>query len=189
MHDWTEHLFDSLKAAYGVQKIGAMWAGEDPRRIMDFWRQQLSRLPIEAREAALQDVIASGIDFPPTLPTFLAMCKAKMNPAHVETRALPPPRMPADRVRRNLEAVQAEFAKLAEDQKSRHPMYWAHRPKSAVAVKMLADGARRDDRLAAILRGHERKQGEDCRTTEAVKALLRFYDNKPDWYDLSAKRA
>lgn len=113
---WVERLFDRFKVAFGVQKVGAMWQGMDAAEVMSGWGAQLGRFPPEALSRALQAVIDSGREWPPTLPEFVAICRDFHRPRQGESAlSLPAPgqshtdreaaRAQLDRIRRMMADV------------------------------------------------------------------------------------
>lgn len=113
---WVKRLFDRFKVAFGVQKVGAMWQGMDAAEVMAGWGAQLGRFPPEALSRALQAVIDSGREWPPTLPEFVAICRDFHRPRQGESAlSLPAPgqshtdreaaRAQLDRIRRMMADV------------------------------------------------------------------------------------
>ena len=88
---WVERLFSRFAAMYGAQKVAAMWQGADIEEVKRTWADQLGRFPPAAMSSALQAVVDSGKEWPPTLPEFVALCKEFNHPESAGP-ALPAPR-------------------------------------------------------------------------------------------------
>lgn len=97
---WVERLFARFTAIYGAQKVAAMWAvadGTDSRRVEEAtaavkaeWAQQLGRFNGGTIAVAVQAVIDSGRQWPPTLPEFVAICRDYARPEAMSAQlALP----------------------------------------------------------------------------------------------------
>ena len=105
--DMAKRLFARLAAAYGSHKVATMWADADPEIVRETWAAALSRFSEQSIRAALGDLIASGEDWPPTLPRFVEMCRiaslrrAQSRPA----AALPAPQASREMVGRAMTAV------------------------------------------------------------------------------------
>lgn len=74
-NEWVERLFARFTMYFGVQKVGAMWAGVDDAEVKAEWAAQLGRFPVPTLRAAMQAVVDSGKEWPPTLPEFVAICR------------------------------------------------------------------------------------------------------------------
>lgn len=162
------HVFARLRAIWGTRFM-ALWRGAEMDEVLSTWDEALAGVDRDRIARALTD--CQNADQPPTLPVFLALCRAQHTVADQ-------PRLPYDgdptapeQARRNLERVRALLASTA-DRAHRDPLRWAHRPKSALAVQLLARGALADHRLRSILLEHVDEGGGRCRSEEAVKALL-----------------
>ena len=111
---WVERLFDRFKVAFGVQKVGAMWQGMEPAEVMAGWGAQLGRFPPDALARALQAVIDSGREWPPTLPEFVAICRDFHRPRQDEgALSLPAPgqgHTDREAARAQLERIRAMMA-------------------------------------------------------------------------------
>ena len=71
----VERLFERFFAIYGAQKMGAMWADTDLTEVKLVWAVQLSRFNPQSIKVALQCLIDSGREWPPTLPEFVEACR------------------------------------------------------------------------------------------------------------------
>lgn len=90
---WIETLFARFSAAWGAQKIGAMFPTDSHDAVKAMWANQLGRFEAETLRHALQSCIDSGREWPPTLPEFVAACQrsAIERRAHAPAIALPLP--------------------------------------------------------------------------------------------------
>ena len=72
-----EALFEVMISSYGVQKVGAMWAGTDEATVKGVWASELAGYRDEAIKRAAKAMIdrrdddGRRISWPPDLPTFL----------------------------------------------------------------------------------------------------------------------
>jgi len=71
----VDRLFARFVALYGSQKVGAMWADADLSEVKMVWAVQLSRFNPQSIKVALQCLIDSGREWPPTLPEFIEACR------------------------------------------------------------------------------------------------------------------
>lgn len=173
--------FAAIKAAWGVQRFGAMFAGltdDEYAATIGLWDSALSGFPPGTIESVISDFIRRGDQFPPHLPPLVAACNARATAARTAAVQLPMPNLSTRQIERNLQRVHAALGSVGH----RPPMFWAMAPKSAVAVRVLIDAAQRDSRLLDILRQHEHTNAAECRSDEAAKALRAFFDQSPDWY-------
>jgi hypothetical protein len=95
---WIETLFARFAAAWGAQKIGAMFPADSHDAVKAMWANQLGRFEAETLRHALQSCIDSGREWPPTLPEFVAACQrsAIERRAHAPAVALPLPQSTTD---------------------------------------------------------------------------------------------
>lgn len=166
----VERLFDRLVLIFGAQKVGAMWDGvEDRSEVVSIWAEQLSRFQPQTIGAALQSVIDSGREWPPTLPEFVGMCR---DAAVVRSNAAGIPYQPTqtdqDVARANLDRIRSMLSRVGETGR-RDPLHWARHPKSLQAVKLLVRGAQHDPRLRDILRGHVEDAGDRLPNDESIR--------------------
>lgn len=89
---WIDRLFARLTAYFGVQKVGAMWAGADMDEIKAVWGEELGRFKGESIAAALERLRDSGSEWPPTLPEFVELCRQCAVERAARTPALPAPK-------------------------------------------------------------------------------------------------
>ena len=72
---WVDRLFSRFTAFYGSQKVGAMWVDADMPEVRAAWAEQLGRFAPQTIADALQRLIDSGNQWPPTLPEFVELCR------------------------------------------------------------------------------------------------------------------
>jgi hypothetical protein len=82
----VERLFSRFLAFYGAQKVGAMWNGADVAEVKAVWGEQLGRYRQATIGAALQKLIDSGNQWPPTLPEFVELCRLAAVEKHAGDR-------------------------------------------------------------------------------------------------------
>lgn len=86
---------------YG-SRLADMWAGVNQAEVKATWAETLEQFTLDELRYAL-DACMKSYDFPPSLPQFLALCKAQKKPENLKLDA---PRVPMpDHVRKQL----AEF--------------------------------------------------------------------------------
>lgn len=166
----VERLFDRFIGAFGAQKFGAMWDGVEEREsVMHMWADQLSRFHQQTVGAALQSVIDSGREWPPTLPEFVALCRdaaiTRSNAVGITYQPTPTPR---DVAQENLARIREMLSRIGEAGRA-DPLHWARHPKSVKAVELMLRGAERDNRLREIVRGHVEDAGDRLPNDDAVR--------------------
>lgn len=72
---WVDRLFARFVALYGSAKVAAMWANADVVEIKAVWSEELGRFDPEMLLLAMQVIVDSGREWPPTLPEFVAACQ------------------------------------------------------------------------------------------------------------------
>lgn len=72
---WVDRLFSRLAAYYGSQKLATMWVDADMAEVKAVWSEQLGRFEPASISAALQRLVDSGNQWPPTLPEFAELCR------------------------------------------------------------------------------------------------------------------
>lgn len=72
---WVDRLFSRLAAYYGSQKLATMWVDADMAEVKAVWSEQLGRFEPASISAALQRLVDSGNQWPPTLPEFVELCR------------------------------------------------------------------------------------------------------------------
>lgn len=96
---WVERIFARFHVLYGVQKLGAMWTGTDIEEVKRVWAESLGRYPREALSAAVLALPEEHGAWPPTLPEFVALVRAKAEPVPAMHRpALPVPKRTAEEI-------------------------------------------------------------------------------------------
>lgn len=80
---WVDRLFARFTAFYGSQKVGTMWVDASMAEVKAVWAEQLGRFEPGSIAGALQRLIDSGNQWPPTLPEFVEFCRQ----ASVDRRA------------------------------------------------------------------------------------------------------
>lgn len=104
---WVERIFSRFQVMYGVQKLGAMWAGTDIEEVKRVWSEALGRYPREALSEAVLALPEEHGAWPPTLPEFVAIVRRKAEPTQAMHRpALPVPRRTAEEVAAGAEQMQ-----------------------------------------------------------------------------------
>lgn len=69
---WVEKLFVNMGMLYG-NRMDRVWSGMDKEQVIGFWHSKLSVL---GQDEFIRGVKAlDSIEFPPTLPQFLALCR------------------------------------------------------------------------------------------------------------------
>ena len=71
----VERLFSRFVAYYGSQKVGAMWADADVQEVKAVWARALMKFDPKSIGCALDRLIESGREWPPTLPEFVELCR------------------------------------------------------------------------------------------------------------------
>lgn len=72
---WVDRLFARFIAFYGSQKVGTMWVDAGMDEVKAVWAEQLGRFAPQTIADALQRLIDSGNQWPPTLPEFVELCR------------------------------------------------------------------------------------------------------------------
>jgi hypothetical protein len=138
-----------MAAMYG-SKFADLWAGTDIDQVKAKWVEKLK--PFAAHPGVVQAAL-KALDFhpnPPTLPTFVGLCRDAMRHFDTTPAALPYKPTPEDEERaRNAAASAAKMIKkISGDGIDRH---WATHPKSVTHLKFIFDAANRDQRFAACI--------------------------------------
>ena len=118
-----DRLFGRFIAIYGAQKTATAWGNGDADERALVWHQALAKYPMSAVGDALRELAETGTGWPPTLPEFVALVKAKM-PQPMHMKALPVPDRTADEVAAG--AVQMAAIRDSVGQKN-DPAAWAYR--------------------------------------------------------------
>ena len=100
-HDFPLHaidrLFSRFIAIYGAQKTATAWGNGDAQERALVWHQALSKYPMQTVGDALRELAETGTGWPPTLPEFVQLVKAKL-PQAMHMKALPLPDRTADEI-------------------------------------------------------------------------------------------
>lgn len=87
---WVDRIFSRFTAMFGSQKVATMWAGVPVEEVKAVWAQALGTYDAATIGKAMQAVLDSGKEWPPTLPEFKALCRQFRDPSHTPA-ALPAP--------------------------------------------------------------------------------------------------
>jgi hypothetical protein len=118
-----DRLFARFIAIYGAQKTATAWGNGDADERALVWHQALSKYPMAVVGDALRELAETGTGWPPTLPEFVALVKAKM-PQPMHMKALPVPDRTADEVA----AGAAQMAAIRDSVGQKNdPAAWAYR--------------------------------------------------------------
>lgn len=98
----VELVFDRMAATYG-SRFADMWAGIDPAKIKAVWNDALSPFDHPTLLRAFR-VLEQENPLPPTLPAFVAICKAQVRPLDVAHRLTERPAPMPDHIRDRLAA-------------------------------------------------------------------------------------
>ena len=110
----VDRLFARFATIYGAQKMAAMWGPVDQDETRAVWGQSLGAFELKVIGKAVQALIASPGDWPPTLPQFAELCRQYNRPEQREAAdALPAPgqgHTDVEQARKNLERIKAMLA-------------------------------------------------------------------------------
>jgi hypothetical protein len=127
-----------MAATYGRQRVGTMFADQDPELVKKVWGRALSALPQDAIAAAVNALPAQTWTWPPTLPEFCALVRDQVQrPEH--RPALPVPSRPAEQIAVGAEKMAALKAAVTD---RKDPRDWARK-----VLQRHADG---DSSLAPV---------------------------------------
>jgi hypothetical protein len=118
-----DRLFSRFIAIYGAQKTATAWGNGDATERALVWHQALSKYPMQTVGDALRELAEIGTGWPPTLPEFVALVKAKL-PQPMHMKALPVPDRTADEIAAG--AVQMTSIRESVAPK-KDPAQWAYR--------------------------------------------------------------
>jgi hypothetical protein len=82
---WIEKLFERMAALYG-SKFADMWRGTDPEQVKALWSQELGKLSREEVTKGAQALMT--LEWPPSLPQFINLCRPKLDAQKAFTEAL-----------------------------------------------------------------------------------------------------
>lgn len=175
---WVERIFERFVAAFGSMKVGAMWPADQHDAVKEVWAAQLGRFAPETIRNALQAVIDSGREWPPTLPEFVEHCRQC---AMGRAQAAEVPLLTNGVSHRDEEVSRAVKQAIERGQTGQlDPRHWAKHPKSAQAVKLLVRGCEREPSLRPILLQLLRDPSP-CRSGEARMELDAVREYLPAW--------
>ncbi len=144
---WVDRIFARFIAAFGVAKLVAMWPEDTHEAVKDAWGHQLGRFAPETIRVALQYVIDSGREWPPTLPEFVEQCRLSSlgRAQHAPANALPRPDVPREVVDENLRRIDASVRSV----KPKPDREWAQRILTRIAAGEVVPVTVRQMALAA----------------------------------------
>lgn len=161
----ADRLFAKFTRMYGQQKVSSVWNDPsiigsgpdvDTRRalhaasIREEWERQMDRFPLQVLGLAVDAVMDSGKDWPPTLPEFVALCRQYRRAESEAYVALNAPRNP-EIAAAGVQAVASAVSSVLGD---RDAIRWARNPKTFLAVQTLIRGSRHHEGLREILAAH-----------------------------------
>lgn len=112
----VDRLFSRFTAIYGSQKVAGMWGDADIAEVKQVWMQRLSQFQIASIGGAVDRLVESGREWPPTLPEFVELCRqSAIGRANASQAAL----LPAPRS--SPESAGRFVAEVAEKIKPRAP--------------------------------------------------------------------
>lgn len=122
---WVDRIFARFLGAYGVSKLAAMWPEDQHDAVKEAWAEQLGRFQPESIRLALQGLIDSGREWPPTLPEFVEQCRlcALGRVAHARAEMLPAPKRDPEVMQDRLREIEG-MTKSAKPKPGRE---WAQR--------------------------------------------------------------
>jgi hypothetical protein len=162
-------LFERFGAAFGAQKVGAMWPIEKHEQMRALWAEQLGRFAPDTLRAACQAVIDSGMEWPPTLPEFVELCRqSAVGRQNAQAIGYTQDVTPQGEALQNVGRVKSLLSRVGEAGR-RDPLHWAKHPKSLQAVMLLVRGAKTDNRLRDILRSHVEDAGDRMPNNDALR--------------------
>lgn len=180
--EWVEKkLFPKFVAMYGTQKVGAMFSGADRGEVHALWGAQLGQYRAESIAIALQRLVDSGSEWPPTLPEFAKLCRES-----AQERATAQERLPAPRGHKPLGY---SLPDLSMNREGVDHLRWLRRVGHITVARALPDIARGDARARAILEEHIRTDFAHVVDEEAAKWLRQWYELNPRWLDETGEEA
>ena len=112
-----------MAATYGRQRLGTMFADQDPDMVKAVWGRALASLPADALITAMNKLSEQAWTWPPTLPEFTAFVREQIpHAAHVP--ALPVP----DRTTSEIQLGAVQMAAIRESvAPKKDPAQWAYK--------------------------------------------------------------
>lgn len=183
---WVDRLFARFFAVYGAVKLAGMWPQGELDAAKTVWSEQLGRFQPGTIRDALQALIDSGREWPPTLAEFVELCRqcavVRAQSASVDTLRLTNGGSQRDDAAAGV--VREAIGRAAKDHPS-DPRFWAKHPKSAQAVRLLARGCEREPSLRPILQSLL-LDPSPCRSDEARAELRAMAAYPPSWHSEAA---
>lgn len=171
---WADRLFERFTALYGASKMANAWPAEGAHEARQAWEEQLRRFSPVVIRKAIQSLIDTAGEWPPTLPQFVGTCREFNRQEQSPALPAPSPTNPA--------MVAQQLGKVA-DIIAKPPghdfMRWARYPRSEHAVRLLLRGAANDQRLRDILRQHLANDGAQCETVAATAEVMAVKASPP----------
>lgn len=171
---WIEKLFQKFEDYYGA-KWAAQYGSFPRERVKRTWSEELAGF------AAKPECVASALSaqksnpFPPTLPEFLGLCREALRRIGDDVKPMLAHKPTADD-RAKVLAMINKAANSITGRDEYDPLLWARKPKSQKAMDMVIDGAKKSERLRAVL--------EELRETGVVSEvgkLLKRYKGSGQW--------
>jgi hypothetical protein len=95
----VDRLFARFTAIYGAQKMASAWGNVDVDERNAVWAEALGRYELLTIGEAVRELAEDGTGWPPTLPEFVAIVRAKAEPTPAMHRpALPVPKRTPEEV-------------------------------------------------------------------------------------------
>ncbi len=155
---WVSRIFAELQGNYG-SKFLSMWAtgevlpnGSDAGLsiAMQVWGQKLAGF--SDKPEAIKAVLSNLPAFPPTLPEFVALCRAQAQQKPIEARIAYTPT--AEEMAKAQEVIEKASEKVRSTNGAPDPLRWCRKPGSHIAMEAILDEVknRKNTLLAGVLR-------------------------------------
>lgn len=140
-----DKLFGEMAAMYG-SKFADLWAGTNIEQVKAKWVEKLK--PFAAHPGVVQSAL-KALDYhpnPPTLPTFVGLCRDAMRHFDPTPAALPykPTAEDEERARQAAKQAARVIKRRASDGID---TFWATHPRSHMQMKFIRDSAQNDARF------------------------------------------
>lgn len=123
----VDRLFARFAAMYGDAAMKRMWGQQTPEAVKGIWADALGRFDMAALMNGLRHLEDAGKTFPPTLPEFVAACRAKPETMPAEHRPYLPPPEPSAAERAAGKVLADRIARqIAARPSGRDPAGWAY---------------------------------------------------------------
>lgn len=167
---WIEKVFSRMEGLYGSLFLDR-WKNSDMANVRRVWAEELAGFQDQPEMIGHALKALSNAPFPPTLPEFLALCRAAPRPQRI---AIEGPQLSADEQRERAEKMAAAAKKPA----AFDFIGWAKKPGSAMAMAAVVECAGKgDERFVEIVAEH--KANGVC--DEHGKLLRRWDASRSDW--------